>query len=84
MDVAAFLCMIVATPFLLFGWVKIYGMPLEKYIKTAFVSNVCSPKFRKYKTKNTFDLYFGDEPKKVPKKKKKNPKAKNPELQSYF
>ena len=84
MDVAAFMCMIVATPFLAFGWVKVYGMPLEKFIKTAFISNVLSPKHRKYKTENTFDIFFGDDFKSKQKRVKKNPKTKNKELQSYF
>lgn len=38
-------------PFILFGWVKIYNQPLEKFLKSALVSMVLSPAKRKYKTK---------------------------------
>ena len=86
MDVAAFSCMVTVVPFVLFGWVKIYGMPLEDFIKSAFVSNVLSPTKRKYKTENTFEVCFEEfeEKQKPIKKEKKIKKAKNPELQSYF
>ena len=40
----------VAVPFILFGWVKIYNQPLEKFLKTALVSMFLSPAKRKYKT----------------------------------
>lgn len=48
------ICMFLVSPIIAVGWVKPYGTPLEKFIKTAFISNVLSPKVRKYKTKNNF------------------------------
>lgn len=41
-------------PFLAFGWVQLYGLPLEKFLKVAFVSMFLSPQKRLYKTKNAF------------------------------
>ena len=37
-------------PFILFGWVKIYNQPLEKFLKAALISMLISPAKRKYKT----------------------------------
>lgn len=39
----------------LFGWFKPYGMRFEKFVKTAFVSNILSPSKRVYKTENYYD-----------------------------
>ena len=47
-------CMIFSMPILSFAFIKPYGMPLEKFIQTAFVSNVMAPRVRKYKTNNHF------------------------------
>lgn len=47
-------CVLVAIPPVVFGYIKPYGMPLEKFIKTAFISNVLSPKNRLYKVNNIF------------------------------
>jgi hypothetical protein len=56
-DVAIIAMIIVVTPFLLLGWIKPYGMAFEKFIQTAFVSNVLSPKKRKYVTDNNYFTY---------------------------
>ena len=37
-------------PFILFGWVKVYKQPLEKFLKAALISMFLSPAKRKYKT----------------------------------
>lgn len=37
------------------GWLKPYGMRVEKFIKTAFISHVVAPSIRKYKTENYFE-----------------------------
>lgn len=57
-DTCYFLVLIVISPFLLCGWYKPYGMPFEKFIKTAFVSNILSPKHRKYITKNVYEEIY--------------------------
>lgn len=46
--------MIVTLPFLAFGWVSIQGLPLEKFIKVAFISAFISPTKRLYKSKNYY------------------------------
>lgn len=49
------LCMIIGVPAFLFGWFKPYGMHIEDFLKTAFISNVLSPRRRKYKTVNVYE-----------------------------
>jgi hypothetical protein len=49
-----FIIIIFDLPFIAFGWIKPYGMAFEKFIQTAFVSNVVSPSVRKYETKNLY------------------------------
>lgn len=70
-DVLTLLIMILAVPFVLIGWVKPYGMKFELFAKTAFISNVLSPRKRKYVTMNVYeyeDPEFG--PEKVAKTRK--------------
>ena len=43
-----------AIPAIAFGWVKPYGMTLEKFLQTALISNFIAPKHRKYKIKNGY------------------------------
>lgn len=50
------MCMIAISPVIAVGWVKPYGMPLEKFLQTAFISNVLAPKVRKYKTRNAYKI----------------------------
>lgn len=45
---------LLAAPALLFGWYKPFGMKMEDFLRTAFVSTVLSPKKRKYKTQNIY------------------------------
>lgn len=55
-DVATPVCVLVAAPIIMVGWVKPYGMPMEKFIQTSFISTILAPKVRKYKTKNQYRL----------------------------
>lgn len=54
-EASLFVGILFAAPFLLCGWYKPYGIPLEKFIKTVFVSLVRAPKHRKYITHNVYD-----------------------------
>lgn len=70
-DAITLIIMILAIPFVLVGWVKPYGMTFELFARTAFISNVLSPKQRKYVTMNVYeyeDPEFG--PEKVAKRRK--------------
>lgn len=51
-DAAGFLTFIPAVIAWLFGWKKPYGMPMEKFLKSIFVTMVLAPSNRKYKTVN--------------------------------
>lgn len=50
-DLAMFACMLVIVPFIVFGWFKPYGIPLEKFLKTVFVTMVLAPKIEYIKRK---------------------------------
>ncbi len=54
-DVVTLIIMILALPEVLLGWVKPYGMTFELFVRTAFISNVLSPKKRKYVTTNVYE-----------------------------
>ncbi len=55
-DAATLIVLILVLPFILLGWVKPYGMNFEQFVRTAFISNVLSPKKRKYVTMNVYDF----------------------------
>ena len=55
MQTALAICAILVLPFLAFGWIKPYGMPLEKFLQGALISTVLAPHHRKYKTNNIFE-----------------------------
>ena len=88
-DVCFFLIIIIDAPVLLCGWFKPYGMPFEKFIKTAFATTVLSPSARKYVTENKyFNKYKADLAKAAAQKKKKKSSnqskpSKNKELVAY-
>lgn len=42
--------LLVVFPFIAFGWIEVYKMPLEKFLKVAFNSMFISPHNRLYKT----------------------------------
>jgi hypothetical protein len=50
MDTLFGICFFLDGPILLFGFFNPYGMKMEKFLKTAFVSNVLAPKNRLYKS----------------------------------
>lgn len=63
---------------IMFGWVKPYNIPLEKFLRTVFISHVLAPRHRKYETKNVFEIagadlspYSGKEYSKMKKRNKK-------------
>ena len=45
----AFILAVIPT---IFGWVKVYNLPIEKFLQTALVSHVLSPTHRVYKCEN--------------------------------
>lgn len=53
-DARIFTGILLSTPFLLCGWVKLYGITFEKFISMIFVTQFLAPKHRLYKTENTF------------------------------
>lgn len=55
-DLCIILVMLTVSPLILCGWVKIYDMPFEKFAKTVIVSSILSPRRRKYKTVNVYEL----------------------------
>lgn len=54
------IAMVSCAPVLAFGWIKPYGMPLEKFLQTALISTLLAPTERKYKTKNNFKITTDD------------------------
>lgn len=77
-DNAVTLCFFSAIPAVAFGWVKPYGMTLEKFLRAAVVSNFIAPKHRKYKTRNSYRAVSGKVqrmPKKEYKKRLKKDRA---------
>ncbi len=61
-------------PFLAFGWIELYGLPLEKFLKVAFISGFIAPQKRLYKTKNLYQAAAFNFNPKVKKKKKSSMK----------
>ena len=84
MTLAFIVTAILAAPFIVCAFVKVYSMRMEDFLRSAIISNVLSPKKRKYETDETaFKEYFGfDKPKKLVKTTKKQLKA-NPDLKGY-
>lgn len=54
-DILFFVIIIIDLPVLLCGWLKPYGMPFEKFAKTAFTTTFVSPAVRKYVTENIYE-----------------------------
>lgn len=81
-------------PGVLFGWIKPYGMKMEAFLASAFVSNVLAPKYRIYQIDNFYDHMKDEEEERESKstksnkstktKKKKKHKSQNPELVAYL
>lgn len=76
-DVVGFLCIIPAGIAVAFGWLKPSGVPLERYLRTIFVSFFLAPAQRKYITDNTiqFDDHTSEKKKEKKKKYKISPEA---------
>lgn len=53
-DLALFLALLTACPFILFAGFKPLGLPLEKFITTAMLPMLLAPANRRYKTENTY------------------------------
>lgn len=64
--------LLIMLPFLAFGWIELYGLPLEKFLAVSFKSTVLSPQKRLYKTHNYYQsaaVEFSPQFKKSKKKK---------------
>ena len=87
-DVNFFIDLVVALPFLCCGWIKIHGVPFEKFVSIVFVSMFLSPKHRKYHTECVFPFFQQDVrivKRKTGKKKRKTNKSNQPdELRKYL
>ena len=71
-DVAGFLVIIPAAVAMAFGWLRPFGMPTEKFIKSVFVDRYLAPHKRRYKTVNHYEQVFARvESMEPPKKKQK-------------
>lgn len=57
-DLALFLGILTACPFILFAALKPLGLPLEKFLTTAMLSMFLAPMNRRYKTENTYYKTF--------------------------
>ena len=76
-DIRLFASGFIATPALLFGWLKIYGMKLEDFLRITVISNIISPKHRLYKTQNIYtDNAKELSEKELDKKRNSMPKSK--------
>lgn len=84
-DIRLFIVTLIAVPFILIGWYKPYGLPFEKFVKTAFISLVVAPPFRKYKTARIDDGCFekNTHSKTKHSKRKRSKKQTDPLLQPH-
>lgn len=80
-DMKMVLSMLLASPALLLGWYKPFGMKLEDFLKTAFISAMLSPKHRVYKTEN---IYAENEVPEDAQKTKNQKKSKAPVSKSAY
>ena len=55
-DTRIFMAILFFAPFLLCGWVKLYGINFEKFISMIFITQIIAPKHRLYKTNNNFNF----------------------------
>lgn len=74
-DLKMYVCFIFATPGILIGWVKIFGMPFEKFAKIYIDTQILSPAVRKYKTENTLFMPTTEEQAKMRKENKQRKKS---------
>lgn len=81
-DIAGFLVFIPATIAAMFGWLKPFGMPMERFLKSVFITMFLAPACRKYVTVNRHEsalatLASMDPPTKRKKKYKVSKEAVN-------
>jgi len=62
-------------PSIIFGWMEVYGMKLEKFLWQVIKSSLLVPKVRPYKPESTID-YLPEPIRNNPKKKKKITRTK--------
>lgn len=55
LDIRMFLVVLVASPLILVGWYKPYGLPFEKFAKVVLNSMILAPKHRKYKSERLIE-----------------------------
>lgn len=55
LEVTSWVCMLGALPFILLGFIKYNGMPLEKFIYAFIKSEILTPKNLKFKAVNIYD-----------------------------
>lgn len=85
-DLCFFVILIIDLPLLLCGWVKPYGMPFEKFAKTAVTTTLISPPVRKYVTENRFSDKIAEDKKEKNTRKQRQKKikpSKNKDLVAY-
>ena len=54
--IAPYLCILVATPGALFGWVKPYGLKFEEFAKSVVLNGFIAPSKRVHKSESYYDL----------------------------
>lgn len=59
-EIRIVLAIFLAAPAFIAGFLKLYGMPAEKFFLKVLVPNLTNPTSRKYKTKNTFEYLKGE------------------------
>lgn len=59
-DIAAFFCIIPAGLAYAFGWAKPYGMKMEKFLSSIFITRILAPAIRRYKTENATEHFLED------------------------
>lgn len=57
-DVVGFFCIIPAAIAVAFGWIRPYGMKMEVYLRSVFVTTVLAPSKRKYRNPNRSEQLF--------------------------
>lgn len=82
------ICFFAATPAILFGFLKPYGMTLEKFLRTAFICNILAPKNRLYRSEIMYDFKplpeeMKEEDKRMQRYKKNKRHKRDEELFAY-
>lgn len=67
-ETRATIALLLMAPVLACGWIRLYDMPFEVFVKHMIVTQVLTPVKRKYKTKNTLDGMDGHKKKKKTRK----------------